>query len=143
MMKVILDVKNNKKIIFFFSISIIIINTILYYITSFFVKFPIENEEHISFKMFFLSGIFAPFFEETLMRGILQKYLENTKLERNIIYIIVAIIFSICHFKINFLPYFITSLFLSKAFDDSSHVLIVPILIHCNYNLFTMLIRLN
>lgn len=97
--------------------------------------------EKVTFSMVFMVGFFAPFFEETLMRGLIQGFLqEKTKIPRVLIYLIVAIIFSILHLEFFFVPYFITSLFLSHSYNTSNNDLVVPLCCHINYNLFVLLL---
>ncbi|MFV7902734.1 MULTISPECIES: CPBP family intramembrane glutamic endopeptidase [Enterococcus] len=99
--------------------------------------------ELVTFISFFISGIFAPFFEETLMRGIIQNQLElKTNLSTRSIYIIVAILFSLFHLNLYFIPYFMTSLILSFVYDNSDKRLIVPVTIHCFYNLIVILLSI-
>jgi membrane protease YdiL (CAAX protease family) len=108
----------------------------------FFVNQRKDNvTELVTFISFFISGIFAPFFEETLMRGIIQNQLElKTNLSTRSIYIIVAILFSLSHLNLYFIPYFMTSLILSFVYDNSDKRLIVPVTIHCFYNLIVILL---
>lgn len=142
-MKVITDVKNNKRIIAWYVVVLIVINSILMFIPSIFSKGEdISESFKITLAIIFWSGIFAPFFEETLMRGIIQKKLENTtSLNIKWIYFIVAILFSLLHFDMYVFPYFFTSLILSYVYDKTGKTLIVPIMIHCFYNLFVIFLN--
>lgn len=75
------------------------------------------------------------------MRGIIQNQLElKTNLSTRSIYIIVAILFSLSHLNLYFIPYFMTSLILSFVYDNSDKRLIVPVTIHCFYNLIVILL---
>lgn len=143
-MKIINEVKINKKIIAWYSIFLIIVNLFLSFLPSFFLSEVLKfNTYSIGIFSFLLSGLFAPFFEETLLRGIFQNFLrEKIKVKTKTNYIIVALIFSIFHLRLYFFPYFISSLFLSSAYDRSKRKLIVPILIHCTYNIFVMLLEI-
>lgn len=141
-MKIIKDIKINWKLIAWYTIILVAINLVLSLIPSLF--FSIGNEsaiEKISLLNFFQIVFFAPFFEETLMRGILQNFLEKkTFLTRKTNYILIALVFSMLHLDINFLPYFSTSLILSYVYDKTNKTLIIPIMIHSLYNLFVTLI---
>ncbi|HFL6780861.1 TPA: lysostaphin resistance A-like protein [Enterococcus faecium] len=109
-----------------------------------FVKQEQDNvTEIVSFTSILISGIFAPFFEETLMRGIIQNQLKvKTNLSTRNIYIIVAILFSLFHLNLYFVPYLMTSLILSFVYDNSDKRLIVPVTIHCFYNLIVILLSI-
>ncbi|MDK0873659.1 CPBP family intramembrane glutamic endopeptidase [Clostridium perfringens] len=141
-MKIIKDIKINWKLIAWYTIILVAINLVLSFIPSLFIS--IGNEatiEKISLLNFLQIVFFAPFFEETLMRGILQNFLEKkTFLTRKTNYILIALVFSMLHFDINFLPYFATSLILSYVYDKTNKTLIIPIMIHSLYNLFVTLI---
>ncbi|KLN95161.1 MULTISPECIES: CPBP family intramembrane glutamic endopeptidase [Bacillota] len=141
-MKIIKDIKINWKLIAWYTIILVAINLVLSFIPSLFIS--IGNEatiEKISLLNFLQIVFFAPFFEETLMRGILQNFLEKkTFLTRKTIYILIALVFSLLHFDINFLPYFATSLILSYVYDKTNKTLIILIMIHGLYNLFVTLI---
>lgn len=141
-MKIIKDIKINWKLIAWYTIILVAINLVLSFIPSLFIS--IGNEatiEKISLLNFLQIVFFAPFFEETLMRGILQNFLEKkTFLTRKTIYILIALVFSMLHFDINLLPYFVTSLILSYVYDKTNKTLIIPIMIHSLYNLFVTLI---
>ena len=141
-MKIIKDIKTNWKLIAWYTIILVAINLVLSFIPSLFIS--IGNEatiEKISLLNFLQIVFFAPFFEETLMRGILQNFLEKkTFLTRKTIYILIALVFSFLHFDINLLPYFATSLILSYVYDKTNKTLIIPIMIHGLYNLFVTLI---
>ncbi|EPY6472527.1 CPBP family intramembrane glutamic endopeptidase [Clostridium sporogenes] len=129
-----------KKEILLISTYIILINLTLTLIYGFFIPSrEKENTQVITFFSFLLSGVFVPFFEETLMRGIFQKLLiKKTKLPLPIIYFIVASVFSALHMNIFFIPYFITSLLLSYVFTKTNDNLLIPIICHINYNLFVL-----
>lgn len=140
-MKVIKDVRRNIKTITWYTIMVIVLNIILSWVPSFFVHSGSVTKTDLSTGIIalLLSGIFAPFFEETLMRGILQRWLEtNTTFSLKLTYILVAVVFSILHFELYFLPFFCTSILLSRAYDHSKHNLIVPFLIHSFYNIFVI-----
>ena len=141
-MKIIKDIKINWKLIAWYTIILVAINLVLSFIPSLFIS--IGNEatiEKISLLNFLQIVFFAPFFEETLMRGILQNFLEKkTFLTRKTNYILIALVFSMLHLDINFLPYFSTSLILSYVYDKTNKTLIIPIMIHSLYNLFVTLI---
>ncbi|MDZ5560752.1 CPBP family intramembrane glutamic endopeptidase [Enterococcus cecorum] len=141
-MKIIKDIKINWKLIAWYTIILVAINLVLSFIPSLFLSIGNESAiEKISLLNFFQIVFFAPFFEETLMRGILQNFLEKkTFLTRKTIYILIALVFSTLHFDINFLPYFATSLILSYVYDKTNKTLIIPIMIHSLYNLFVTLI---
>lgn len=141
-MKIIKDVKTNWNLIAWYTIMLVVINLVLSFIPSLFLSIGNKSTiEKISMLNFFQILFFAPFFEETLMRGIFQNFLENkTSLTRKKIYILIALVFSLLHLDINFLPYFATSLILSYVYDQTRKVLIIPIMIHCLYNLFVILI---
>lgn len=141
-MKIIKDIKTNWKLIAWYMIILVAINLVLSFIPSLFLSIGNESAiEKISLLNFFQIVFFAPFFEETLMRGILQNFLEKkTFLTRKTIYILIALVFSTLHFDINFLPYFATSLILSYVYDKTNKTLIIPIMIHSLYNLFVTLI---
>lgn len=97
--------------------------------------------EKLTIYVVFMVGFFAPFFEETLMRGLIQGSLQKwTKIPVFIIYLIVAAIFAALHLESFFLPYFITSLFLSHSYSTSNYDLVVPLCCHINYNLFVLLL---
>ncbi|MBY7065203.1 CPBP family intramembrane glutamic endopeptidase [Clostridium sporogenes] len=134
------SLKNHKKDILLISLFIILINVTLTFIYGFFTpNRKIKDPEVITLFSLLLSGVFVPFFEETLMRGIFQKFLmEKTKFTIPIIYLIVASVFSMLHMEIFFIPYFITSLLLSYVFTKSNYNLLVPIICHMNYNLFVL-----
>lgn len=140
-MKIIKDVKTNWNLIAWYTIMLVAINLVLSFIPSLFLSIGNESAiEKISLLNFLQIVFFAPFFEETLMRGILQNFLEKkTSLTRKKIYILIALVFSLLHLDINFLPYFATSLILSYVYDQTRKTLIIPILIHCLYNLFVTL----
>lgn len=141
-MKIIKDIKTNWKLITWYTIILVAINLVLSFIPSLFLSIGNESAiEKISLLNFLQIVFFAPFFEETLMRGILQNFLEKkTFLTRKTIYILIALVFSMLHFDINFLPYFATSLILSYVYDKTNETLIIPIVIHGLYNLFVTLI---
>ena len=143
-MKIIKDIKINWKLIAWYTIILVAINLVLSFIPSLFLSIGNESAiEKISLLNFLQIVFFAPFFEETLMRGILQNLLEKkTFLTRKTIYILIALVFSMLHFDINFLPYFATSLILSYVYDKTNKTLIIPIMIHGLYNLFVTLIIL-
>lgn len=143
-MKVIKDIKTNWKLIAWYTIILVAINLVLSFIPSLFLSIGNESAiEKISLLNFLQIVFFAPFFEETLMRGILQNFLEKkTFLTRKTIYILIALVFSMLHFDINFIPYFTTSLILSYVYDKTNKTLIIPIMIHGLYNLFVTLIIL-
>ncbi|HDI3019227.1 CPBP family intramembrane metalloprotease [Clostridium botulinum] len=139
-MNTIKSLKTYKKDILLISLFIILINITLTLIYGSFVSSrKIKDPEAITFFSFLLGGIFVPFFEETLMRGIFQKFLmKKTKLTIPIIYLIVASVFSALHMESFFIPYFITSLLLSYVFTKSDYNLLAPIICHMNYNLFVL-----
>lgn len=141
-MKIIKDIKTNWKLIAWYTIILVAINLVLSFIPSLFLSTGNESAiGKISMLNFFQIVFFAPFFEETLMRGILQNLLEKkTFLTRKTIYILIALVFSFLHFDINLLPYFATSLILSYVYDKTNKTLIIPIMIHGLYNLFVTLI---
>lgn len=141
-MKIIKDIKTNWKLIAWYTIILVAINLVLSFIPSLFLSIGNESAiEKINLLNFLQIVFFAPFFEETLMRGILQNFLEKkTFLTRKTIYILIALVFSMLHFDINFLPYFATSLILSDVYDKTNKTLIIPIMIHGLYNLFVTLI---
>ena len=143
-MKIIKHIKINWKLIAWYTIILVAINLVLSFIPSLFLSIGNESAiEKISLLDFLQIVFFAPFFEETLMRGILQNLLEKkTFLTRKTIYILIALVFSMLHFDINFLPYFATSLILSYVYDKTNKTLIIPIMIHGLYNLFVTLIIL-
>ena len=143
-MKIIKDIKTNWKLIAWYTIILVAINLVLSFIPSLFLSIGNESAiEKINLLNFLQIVFFAPFFEETLMRGILQNFLEKkTFLTRKTIYILIALVFSMPHFDINFLPYFATSLILSYVYDKTNKTLIIPIMIHGLYNLFVTLIIL-
>lgn len=143
-MKIIKDIKTNWKLIAWYTIILVAINLVLSFIPSLFLSIGNESAiEKINLLNFLQIVFFAPFFEETLMRGILQNFLEKkTFLTRKTIYILIALVFSMLHFDINFLPYFATSLILSYVYDKTNKTLIIPIMIHGLYNLFVTLIIL-
>ncbi|HHQ2345374.1 TPA: CPBP family intramembrane glutamic endopeptidase, partial [Enterococcus faecium] len=120
------------------------VNLVLSMIALIFVKQGQDNvTEIVSFTSILISGIFAPFFEETLMRGIIQNQLKvKTNLSTRNIYIIVAILFSLFHLNLYFVPYLMTSLILSFVYDNSDKRLIVPVTIHCFYNLIVILLSI-
>lgn len=131
-----------RKKIFFYSAAIITANITLTALYS--MLQPSDNAssssvEQLSIISIFMVGFFAPFFEETLIRGLFQSFLQKkTKLPLIIIYMVVAACFSILHLETFFIPYFITSLFLSHSFYSSDNDLIVPLCCHINYNLFVL-----
>lgn len=141
-MKIIKDIKTNWKLIAWYTIILVAINLVLSFIPSLFLSTGNESAiGKISMLNFFQIVFFSPFFEETLMRGILQNLLEKkTFLTRKTIYILIALVFSFLHFDINLLPYFATSLILSYVYDKTNKTLIIPIMIHGLYNLFVTLI---
>lgn len=143
-MKIFLDIKKYRKIIAWYSVVVIGLNLFLSLIPSFFSSnVNVAGNTTITLAVVFWSGLFAPFFEETFMRGILQRTLEvKTKLDIKIIYVIVALIFSFLHFNLYFIPYFLTSILLSHAYKKTNHTLIIPIVIHSIYNLFVLLIEM-
>ncbi|HAP9015555.1 TPA: CPBP family intramembrane metalloprotease, partial [Enterococcus faecium] len=49
-------------------------------------------------------------------------------------------LFSLSHLNLYFIPYFMTSLILSFVYDNSDKRLIVPVTIHCFYNLIVILL---
>lgn len=141
-MKIIKDIKINWKLIAWYTIILVAINLVLSFIPSLFLSIGNESAiEKMNLLNFLQIVFFAPFFEETLMRGILQNFLEKkTFLTRKTIYILIALVFSFLHFDINLLPYFATSLILSYVYDKTNKTLIIPIMIHGLYNLFVTLI---
>lgn len=141
-MKIIKDIKTNWKLIAWYTIILVAINLVLSFIPSLFLSIGNESAiEKMNLLNFLQIVFFAPFFEETLMRGILQNFLEKkTFLTRKTNYILIALVFSMLHFDINFLPYFATSLILSYVYDKTNKTLIIPIMIHSLYNLFVTLI---
>lgn len=141
-MKIIKDIKTNWKLIAWYTIILVAINLVLSFIPSLFLSIGNESAiEKMNLLNFLQIVFFAPFFEETLMRGILQNFLEKkTFLTRKTIYILIALVFSFLHFDINLLPYFATSLILSYVYDKTNKTLIIPIMIHSLYNLFVTLI---
>lgn len=142
-MRIFKDVKENWILIAWLSLLLVIVNIALALIPSLFFKgneIEIFEPAFFSWSFFFLNGIFVPFIEETLMRGIIQKQLiEKTILNRRTVYIIIAILFSFFHFEVYFLPFFITSYLLSYAYEKSKQSLIVPIAIHSMYNMFVVI----
>lgn len=142
-MKVVNEVKSNTKLLFSATILLIIGNIVLSVIPTIFLNdglFTSKTDDVINLRNVFMIVIFAPFFEETLMRGILQNWLKKiTKLSTTKIYILIALIFSLLHLNFYLLPYFFTSLILSYSYDKSNKSLIVPILVHSFYNLFVVL----
>jgi membrane protease YdiL (CAAX protease family) len=142
-MQILEDIKIYWKRIIGYTLVLLVVNLFLSMIALVFVNQRKDNvTELVTFISFFISGIFAPFFEETLMRGIIQNQLElktNLSTKRSI-YIIVAILFSLSHLNLYFIPYFMTSLILSFVYDNSDKRLIVPVTIHCFYNLIVILL---
>lgn len=140
-MEVLNDVKRNFIIIAWYTIMLILMNIFLSWIPSFFISQDIQENSSFSISILVMSGIFAPFFEETIMRGLLQKWLEKSKkIPLWGVYGIVASIFSILHFQLYFVPFFLTSVLLSYVYDQAEHKLVVPFLIHCLYNIFVIVI---
>lgn len=79
-MKVLNDIKANFGVITWYTIMLILCNITLSWIPSFFINQVNYNQGETSFSssVLLISGIFAPFFEETFMRGIFQNWLEKT-----------------------------------------------------------------
>lgn len=141
-MKVLNDVKSNLEMITWYTIMLILMNIFLSWIPSFFGNQNVQMNNSFSVSMLLLSGIFAPFFEETVMRGLLQGWLEkNTQISLWGVYGIVASIFSLLHFQYYFIPFFFTSIVLSYAYDQSQQKLVVPFLTHCFYNVMVIVIN--
>ena len=143
-MQILEDIKIYWKRIIGYTLVLLVVNLFLSMIALVFVNQRKDNvTELVTFISFFISGIFAPFFEETLMRGIIQNQLElKTNLSTRSIYIIVSILFSLFHLNLYFIPYFMTSLILSFVYDNSDKRLIVPVTIHCFYNLIVILLSI-
>lgn len=143
-MQILEDIKIYWKRIIGYTLILLGVNLVLSMIALIFVKQGQENvTEIVSFTSILISGIFAPFFEETLMRGIIQNQLKvKTNLSTRNIYIIVAILFSLFHLNLYFVPYLMTSLILSFVYDNSDKRLIVPVTIHCFYNLIVILLSI-
>ncbi|WP_430733277.1 CPBP family intramembrane glutamic endopeptidase [Candidatus Enterococcus courvalinii] len=140
-MKVLDDVKSNFKMITWYTIMLILMNIALSWVPSFFGSQDVQVNNSVSISVLLLSGVFAPFFEETIMRGLLQRWLEiNTQISLWSVYGIVASIFSLLHFQYYFVPFFFTSVVLSYVYDQSQHKLVVPFLIHCFYNIVVIVI---
>ncbi|EMW5885886.1 CPBP family intramembrane glutamic endopeptidase [Enterococcus casseliflavus] len=143
-MQILEDIKIYWKRIIGYTLILLGVNLVLSMIALIFVKQGQDNvTEIVSFTSILISGIFAPFFEETLMRGIIQNQLKvKTNLSTRNIYIIVAILFSLFHLNLYFVPYLMTSLILSFVYDNSDKRLIVPVTIHCFYNLIVILLSI-
>ncbi|HDE0752858.1 CPBP family intramembrane metalloprotease [Enterococcus faecium] len=143
-MQILEDIKIYWKRIIGYTLILLGVNLVLSMIALLFVKQGQDNvTEIVSFTSILISGIFAPFFEETLMRGIIQNQLKvKTNLSTRNIYIIVAILFSLFHLNLYFVPYLMTSLILSFVYDNSDKRLIVPVTIHCFYNLIVILLSI-
>lgn len=143
-MQILEDIKIYWKRIIGYTLILLGVNLVLSMIALIFVKQEQDNvTEIVSFTSILISGIFAPFFEETLMRGIIQNQLKvKTNLSTRNIYIIVAILFSLFHLNLYFVPYLMTSLILSFVYDNSDKRLIVPVTIHCLYNLIVILLSI-
>lgn len=143
-MQILEDIKIYWKRIIGYTLILLGVNLVLSMIALIFVKQGQDNvTEIVSFTSILISGIFAPFFEETLMRGIIQNQLKvKTNLSTRNIYIIVAILFSFFHLNLYFVPYLMTSLILSFVYDNSDKRLIVPVTIHCFYNLIVILLSI-
>ncbi|HAQ4033148.1 CPBP family intramembrane glutamic endopeptidase (plasmid) [Enterococcus faecium] len=143
-MQILEDIKIYWKRIIGYTLILLGVNLVLSMIALIFVKQGQANvTEIVSFTSILISGIFAPFFEETLMRGIIQNQLKvKTNLSTRNIYIIVAILFSLFHLNLYFVPYLMTSLILSFVYDNSDKRLIVPVTIHCFYNLIVILLSI-
>lgn len=143
-MQILEDIKIYWKRIIGYTLILLGVNLVLSMIALIFVKQEQANvTEIVSFTSILISGIFAPFFEETLMRGIIQNQLKvKTNLSTRNIYIIVAILFSLFHLNLYFVPYLMTSLILSFVYDNSDKRLIVPVTIHCFYNLIVILLSI-
>ncbi|HBL1652542.1 CPBP family intramembrane glutamic endopeptidase [Enterococcus sp. HMSC076E04] len=143
-MQILEDIKIYWKRIIGYTLILLGVNLVLSMIALIFVKQEQDNvTEIVSFTSILISGIFAPFFEETLMRGIIQNQLKvKTNLSTRNIYIIVAILFSLFHLNLYFVPYLMTSLILSFVYDNSDKRLIVPVTIHCFYNLIVILLSI-
>ncbi|NTP62007.1 CPBP family intramembrane metalloprotease [Enterococcus faecium] len=142
-MKVLNDIKANFGVITWYTIMLILCNITLSWIPSFFINQVNYNQGETSFSssVLLISGIFAPFFEETFMRGIFQNWLEkNITIPLWGIYGIVAIVFSALHMQFYFVPFFITSILLSYVYDRSEKKLVVPFFIHSLYNIFVIVI---
>ncbi|HAR1121609.1 TPA: CPBP family intramembrane metalloprotease, partial [Enterococcus faecium] len=101
-MQILEDIKIYWKRIIGYTLILLGVNLVLSMIALIFVKQGQENvTEIVSFTSILISGIFAPFFEETLMRGIIQNQLKvKTNLSTRNIYIIVAILFSLFHLNL-------------------------------------------
>ena len=143
-MQILEDIKIYWKRIIGYTLILLGVNLVLSMIALIFVKQGQDNvTEIVSFTSILISGIFAPFFEETLMRGIIQNQLKvKTNLSTRNIYKIVAILFSLFHLNLYFGPYLMTSLILSFVYDNSDKRLIVPVTIHCFYNLIVILLSI-
>ncbi|HAQ2051239.1 TPA: CPBP family intramembrane metalloprotease, partial [Enterococcus faecium] len=104
-MQILEDIKIYWKRIIGYTLVLLVVNLFLSMIALVFVNQRKDNvTELVTFISFFISGIFAPFFEETLMRGIIQNQLElKTNLSTRSIYIIVAILFSLSHLNLYFI----------------------------------------
>lgn len=140
-MQILEDIKIYWKRIIGYTLVLLVVNLFLSMIALIFINQGQDNGTVVTFTSILISGIFAPFFEETLMRGIIQNQLEvKTNLSTRNIYMIVAILFSLFHLNLYFIPYFITSLILSFVYDNSDKRLIVPVTIHCFYNLIVILL---
>lgn len=144
-MKVIFDIKSYRHLIFRYSIILIFLNIFLSIVQDIFFKdmSNLSVKASVTIAVVFWTGIFAPFFEESLLRGIIQRTLETkTKINIKVIYVIVALIFSVLHLNAYFLPYFLTSLLLSHSYYESNNTLLVPIATHSIYNLFVLLLEI-
>ena len=144
-MKVIFDIKSYRNLIFRYSIIVIFLNIFLSLVQDIFFKdmSNLSEKTSVTIAVVFWTGIFAPFFEETLLRGIIQRTLEEkTNLSIKVIYVLVAILFSFPHLNAYFIPYFLTSLLLSHSYYKSNNTLLVPISIHVIYNFFVLLLEI-
>lgn len=142
-MKVIVDVSENKILLLKYTALVVCVNILLAvaYECFFATGEGTYNNEHLSFLAIITTISIVPFLEETLMRGILQNTLESKlKLKRWKVYFWVAVVFSVLHQEINFFPYFITSVLLSKVYDESGKKLIIPVISHSVYNAVVILI---
>lgn len=137
---VIHDVKKYKLYIFYGFIIVLIGNVSLALVQDF--LFPAEKTltKNWSWSVYLLSAFFVPFFEETIMRGILQRWLNTLYcLGSKMVIIIVASIFSALHGEFYFIPYFFTSVVLSVIYNKTEESLITTILVHSLYNNFVII----
>lgn len=124
-----------------FYLYMLVVNAVLTIIPTIVQKSHLTRSP-ISLMAIIGTGIVIPLVEETMFRALLEKWLKANLCEHRITAcLIVAVIFTLWHWQKFFWPYFITSMFLSIAFERSRDSLLVSFLLHSSYNLTVLLLN--